>query len=325
MKPRPYKSMSPRKVLLIRQLIVGTMIAAFFGMLIMSVWYVTRLQSLTLSQVTVRGGETITPSEIETIVKNELAGNYLKLIPHSFAFAYPHQKVTEKIKENDRINHLSIVRSGGTELVVEFDEYLPHALWCKESDDTSCFFVDETGYSFSNAPVLKGGSFLRLTSIGREPSEHTQAFESEQYQRVDELIKTFAERKWIVTKVEIDAASDAYMTIAGGGEFKVSLKQPAEETVDNLATVLGSEQFAHLQPGNFEYIDLRFGSKVFVNEETIDNGGQGTTTLQAGDGAGAEAPAPTEAPAAAPIYASEPADDSTAVMITDIPDEETEE
>lgn len=324
MKPRPYKSMSPRKVLLIRQLIVGTMIAAFFGMLIMSVWYVTRLQSLTLSQVTVRGGETIAPSEIEAIVKNELSGNYLKLIPHTFAFAYPHKKVTDKIKENDRVNHLSIVRSGGTELVVEFDEYLAHALWCKEGDDTNCFFVDEAGYSFSKAPSLKGGSFLRLTSIGREPGEHVQAFETEQYKRVGELTAAFAEQKWLVSKVEIDAASDAYMTIVGGGEFKVSLKQPANETVANLTTVLGSEQFAHLEPGNFEYIDLRFGSKVFVNEETIDNGGAGTSTPQAGEGAGADAPAPDDS-TSAPIYASEPAEQSTAVMITDLPDTEEPE
>ena len=27
------------------------------------------------------------------------------------------------------------------------------------------------------------------------------------------------------------------------------------------------QNFRHLQPDNFQYIDLRFGNKVFVNEE----------------------------------------------------------
>ena len=157
--------MTPRTILLIRQIIVGTMIAAFFGMLLTSVWYFTRLDSVTLSTITVNGGETIAHKDIEDIVRSELGGSYLKLVPFSFAFSYPHEKLIAKIKENDRINHLTILRSGGTELVVEFDEYLAHALWCKESDGTSCFFIDETGYSFAAAPALKGGSFLRLAEI----------------------------------------------------------------------------------------------------------------------------------------------------------------
>lgn len=321
MAQRPYRSMTPRTILLIRQIIVGTMIAAFFGMLLTSVWYFTRLDSVTISTITVNGGETIAHTEIEEIVRRELGGSYLKLVPYTFAFSYPHEKVMAKIKENDRINHISVMRSGGTELIVEFEEYLPHALWCKETDSTSCFFIDENGYSFAVAPTLKGGSFLRLASIGKDPSLHTAAFPEVQYHVVGELVKAFAEAKWEVTKVEIDAAGDAYMSIVGGGEFKVSLKQPAKETVDNLLTVLGSEQFAHLTPGNFDYIDLRFGSKVFVNEETIDKGGQGTSTPQASDGAGADAPAPEATPqeepvAPAPTYASEPPDESTAVTIT---------
>ena len=133
-------------------------------------------------------------------------------------------------------------------------------------------------------------------------------------------MKAFSDAKWEVTKVEIDSAGDAYMTIVGGGEFKVSLKQPAKETVDNLLTVLGSEQFAHLTPGNFDYIDLRFGSKVFVNEETIDRGETGSSTPPIANGAGAGAPAsepaPQEAQPPASTYASEPADESTAVTIT---------
>lgn len=298
------------------------MIAAFFGMLITSVWYITRLDSLTLKTITVHGGETIAPSDVEAIVRQELSGSYLKLIPHTFAFTYPEQTIISKIHAIERIKNLSVVRSGGTELVIEFDEYLPHALWCKEQDETHCFFLDENGYSFASAPELKGGSFIRFASIGKDPALHTQAFATEQYHVAAELVDAFANAKWLVSKIQIDAAGDAYMTIVGGGEFKVSLKQSPKETVDNLTTVVGSEQFAHLSPGNFEYIDLRFGSKVFVNEETIDRGATSTSTPAGNDAGGGELPAPTDADQATPppVYASEPADNSTAVTITNLPD-----
>ena len=42
-----------------------------------------------------------------------------------------------------------------------------------------------------------------------------------------------------------------------------------EQTVANLETVLTAPAFTDLSPGNFSYIDLRFGNKVFVNEEQI--------------------------------------------------------
>ena len=254
------------------------MIAAFFGMLITSVWYVTRLQSMTISTVTVTGGETIPHEQIEAIVRSKIDGSYLKVVPRAFAFTYPEQDIINSIKQLERIKSLSVVRSGGNEVVVQFDEYTPHALWCKDGQSEGCFFLDENGYSFSPAPSLKGGSFLRLVSIGKDPATHTQAFDEGQYHTAEELVGLFANSKWEVSKVQIDGVGDSYFTVIGGGEFKVSLKQSTKETLDNFKTVTGSEQFAHLKPGNFEYIDLRFGSKVFVNEETIIAGEQSTST-----------------------------------------------
>ncbi len=272
MKPRPYKSISPSTVLLIRQIIVGVMIIAFFGMLITSVWYLTRLETFTINKVTVTGGETIPHEQIEAIVKSKLDGAYLKIVPRVFAFTYPEADIINSIKEIERIKNLTVVRSGATEVVVTFDEYEPHALWCKNNETEGCFFLDDSGYSFTTAPSLSGGSFLRMVTIGKDPSIHAQAFDTEQYKAAQELVTVLADAKWPISKAEIDAAGDGFLTVAGGGQFKITLKQSAKETVDNLMTVLGSEKFKHIKPGNFEYIDLRFGEKVFVNEETIQSG-----------------------------------------------------
>lgn len=247
------------------------MIAAFFGMLIISVWYGTRIDALTISTVTVKGGETIQHAEVERIVRSKLEGTYVRLVPKTFAFTYPHDAILKEVHAIHRVKNVQVTRVGGNELLVEFDEYVPHALWCNHSESSGCYFLDENGYSFAPAPTLLGGAFLRFVSIGKDPAEHTQAFEQYEYTRVHELVRALAEAKWFVDKAEVDAAGDAFLTIVDGGLFKVSLKQSPQETVANLLTVLGSDKFAHIKPGNFEYIDLRFGEKVFVNEVTIDN------------------------------------------------------
>jgi len=41
-------------------------------------------------------------------------------------------------------------------------------------------------------------------------------------------------------------------------------------TVNNLNVVLTSDEFTDIQPGGFQYIDLRFGNKVFVNETPVE-------------------------------------------------------
>lgn len=316
MKPRPYKSISPSTVLLIRQIIVGVMILAFFGMLIISVWYVTRLDFFTINKVTVIGGETIPHGEIEDIVKGRLDGAYLKIVPRRFAFTYPEVDITDSVKKVERIKNLSVVRSGATEVVVTFDEYVPHALWCKENQTDGCFFLDEGGYSFAAAPSLSGGSFLRMVTIGKDPALHTQAFDAQQYKSAEELVVALAEAKWPVSRAEIDAAGDGFLTVVGGGQFKITLKQSAKETVDNLLTVLGSEKFAHIKPGNFEYIDLRFGSKVFVNEETIRPGDVASSTPPFGSGTQlATTPAPAPA-AAATLAAKKPATTTAEAVAT---------
>jgi cell division septal protein FtsQ len=282
-----------------RQIIVGLMIFAFFGMLIISVWYGTRVSAATISTVTIKGGETIPHENVEAIVRARLDGAYLKLVPKTFAFTYPHDDIEAGVREIKRIKNLSIVRLGGTEILVEFDEYLPHALWCAGSSSDGCFFLDDAGYSFSPAPSLTGGSFMRFVAIGRSPSEHVQAFSPEDYNKVQELVTLMSEVGWHVEKAEVDAAGDAFLKIVDGGEFKVTLKQTAKETVDNLTTVLNSEKFAHIKPGNFEYVDLRFGDKVFVNEVTLETTASSTMTSN-----GSTSPATTSNITSAPAEES---------------------
>lgn len=78
-----------------------------------------------------------------------------------------------------------------------------------------------------------------------------------------------------VMQIETDTAGDVFYILAGGGEFKATLRDDATKVFDNLRAILASDEFKDVRPGNFQYIDLRFGNKVFVNEET---GGVGSST-----------------------------------------------
>ena len=80
--------------------------------------------------------------------------------------------------------------------------------------------------------------------------------------------------------IERVSEEEVHYHIAGGGILKTTVLQDVDETIENLSAVLGTEDFNHLAPGNFKYIDLRFGSKIFINEETASSTATSTASVE---------------------------------------------
>ena len=261
------KRIDPNTIVLLKHIGVGILVLTVTALIVTGIWYGTRVQALTITDIQVKGGETIEHSEVESTLKAVLEGTYLGLVPRKFAWFYPELDMRASLDGIDRMHNLTIERVGGTELVVSFDEYVPEALWCMSATSDECLFLDETGYAFGKAPVLSGSSFLRFSKTEQPTKLHTLVTATDSFTALRSLTELLAERSWFISNIEVDQVGDAFLQVAGGGELKVTLSQTPAETVENLFVVLGSETFAHIAPGNFQYIDLRYGNKVFVNEE----------------------------------------------------------
>lgn len=256
------------------QVIVGIVLAIMIALIVTAIWYVTRIESLQIKEVDVIGGETIPQSTISGMVDDELSGTYLHLIPKRFAPLYPKQAIAERIRKLDRIKNVD-VEEKDQKVTVAFEEYIPYALWCEKADAPACLFIDQDGYAFAEAPELEGSAFIRFVHEGIAPAKDTSGFDP-QFMRdtrrfVDLLHDQLSLYVTIVTKID---PYDITYTVAGGGDLKVSQSMPIDRTFSNLKTVLTSEEFSHLAPGSFRYIDLRFGDKIFLN----DHVGTGTTS-----------------------------------------------
>ena len=69
---------------LVWQFVYGGIAITVVVLLGYGVWYVTRLPALTLTEVEVKGGETVSHEELKSIVREELRGSYLFLVPKRF-------------------------------------------------------------------------------------------------------------------------------------------------------------------------------------------------------------------------------------------------
>jgi cell division septal protein FtsQ len=270
MQQRRKRQLNPDTVVLLKRIFTGVLAISFVSLLVTAVWYGTRVKILTINAVEVSGGETIKHEDVKTLVQQKLDGVYLGIVPLRFAWFYPYKEIYETLEGVDRIHNVTINRTNGTTLSISFDEYIPNSLWCESVGSDVCLFLDDFGYAFAPAPKLSGGSFLRFVLSGQSIKLNESFASSQIFNELLRLTKLLAEHNWFVSSVELDQVGDVFLHLSDGGELKVTIKRPSEEMVNNLIAVLASPEFAHLKPGNFQYIDLRFGDKVFVKEkETV--------------------------------------------------------
>lgn len=275
-KPRPT---APQPNVLRKQIVTGVLIASALALVVTAINKISHLESKQITGVEVIGGRTIPKSQIEQIVNETLVGDYYRLIPKRFVFTYPEHTITENILRLDRVKSAKVTLKDTT-VVVVFEEHIPMALWCTESD-VQCHFIDQSGLAFALAPELSGGAFIRYAESGREPEKGTVGF-GKDFLSANELFteQLQSELGLYVTHIVKAGDYDTEYTVSGGGVIKVSQTVDLEQSFKNLRSILQSEDFIHLESGTFQYIDLRFGDKVFVNEE-VGSADSASSSLQA--------------------------------------------
>lgn len=269
-KKKRRRTVDPATRQLVLQIIGGIILFSLVLLLLTGVWYGSRVSTLTLHTITVEGGQTISHEQVRIAVAGTLEGNYFGLVPKRFAWTYPQESAILAAAAISRVKDPVVQRISGTELRVVIDEYIPFALWCKEEKDgEGCYFIDKEGVAFAVAPDLEGSSMYRFHSLGKEPAINESLRDRETLGSIvlvaESLESDFA---MPISEIELDMVGDVFYKVVGGGEIKMTTSQSPTKVIENLALVLSTDDFTTLKAGTFQYIDLRFGNKVFVNDTT---------------------------------------------------------
>lgn len=250
--------------------IISLLVVLLIGV---GLWYVVRLDAFTIRTVTVEGGDTINQEDIRMRAQVLLDGTYGFFIPRRFTYMYPHEDIEQMVKNTPRVSRAQVSLASNNELFISINEHVPHALWCTEAPEegaADCLFVSSAGFPFAEAPSLSGSTFLRYVTEGRQP-EIGAPFMSVEYLRVSEEFSRVLAREYgmHVYAIYETRQGDVHYRIRGGGEILVPRVADMQKIFENLNSILTSEEFGHLRPGNFSYIDLRFGNKIFVKQPVV--------------------------------------------------------
>ena len=225
-----------------------------------------------INQVSLTGGVILTEKEKQNSNLKFMDGSYCLLFQKNNTFLFPKDKLEDHLKENfKRIDTIEISKKGLTALSIEIKERTPFAVWCKglpsSLDIEDCYFMDNNSTIFAKAPNFSGDAYFKYygdVSLG-DPIGIEYMASSTKFAEISDFVKnveTLSIRPIYIIEREDD---DFALVLSGGGQVYFDTKESLYKTAQNLSALLRTDGLKNLDRENLpvEYIDLRFGNKLF--------------------------------------------------------------
>jgi hypothetical protein len=211
--------------------------------------YFLRNPKFEITKIEIEGNEIISASELEQYVSNQLAGTLLGLVHKNNKFVYAKQSMkADLVKKYPRLKVVSMDVTGG-DLNVKIEEHSERYLYCLRGG--ACKYISEEAKIFGQAPTSTQDKMVTFNS-------------ALSYDSPEEVI-TFVLESIGIPIVSIDKRSGNKSVVhtALGFEIRYDSTEDAGVILKRLGLALSGDALPREKWTTLEYIDLRFGLKVF--------------------------------------------------------------
>jgi hypothetical protein len=267
-----------------------------FGTFIGLGTYFSRLDDLNIDQIEISGIKTVEKNQVEQSVQAEISENYLWLFPKTNVLIYPKKDIRIALQNDfSRLTDIDLSLKDKKTLLVSVSEREPAYLWCgmtlpdeaSELEENKCYFMDREGYIFDEAPYFSGEVYFKLYGpIENENAPVGSYFSPKYFTQLISFKDTVMDMGIEPVMLNLLAGGDVEMFLAKKGANDRGPKiifQPnadLENVAENLQAALSTEPLLSGMKNKYsklEYIDLRFGNKVyfkFSGQSEPASGGQ---------------------------------------------------
>ena len=237
-----------------------------------AVSYASYLPRFTVGELRVTGATTVPQALVKDYAETQLYdGSYRFLSPQNIFLYNPARLAREIAGFFPRIRSVQVTRDSmfATAVTVAVSERQPYALWCLDASRASCYQMDSDGFIFadaggaaSSAPASPSGYvfFGGLDASAQNPIGHS--FSAAHLPSILALLQLLAQSSLAPTGAAVVNGQDFIVPLAAGYYLKASFGEDPRQLVSNLQLVLSSDTLAGKED-QLEYVDLRFGDKVY--------------------------------------------------------------
>jgi hypothetical protein len=250
------------------------------GLAIAFLSYLSRIDRLNIDAIEITGNKIIETEEIKEVVEKEILGYYIWVFPKSNIFLYPKNHIQKTLNQRfKRLRNIAFSMRDRKILEISVTERVPKYTWCgttlpeSNTDNGICYFLDETGYIFDEAPYFSGEVYFKLYGPVNlaDDSPAGSYFSSDIFQKLISFKEILENLELKPMALYVQEKGDAKMylsSVASSVDPEIIFKKDAdfEKIAENLEAALTTEPLQtdfKKKYSTLQYIDLRFGNKVY--------------------------------------------------------------
>ena len=230
--------------------------------------FLSRLPALRIAEVRVEGVAEPFTGEIAARARAELSGAYGFLVPKSNSFLYPREALAAAILDAfPRLASAKLERDGLTALTIRVAPRTAAALWCG-GPSSHCYAIDHSGVIYEEVPPEENSALLVIRG-GRGAAEPVggSLLTPERFRELLSFALYLKDRGLAADALAITPEGDYRFGLSGGAELRLAGTQAFGIVRENFEAVLSSDDFKKKSLAGLEYIDLRFGNKIYYREK----------------------------------------------------------
>ena len=237
---------------------IGLPVVFFVGLI-----FISRAGFLQIKNFQIKGAETLSTENIKDTALKLTYGKWLFLIPKSNIVLFNKDKLASALMANfPRIEKVDVSKQFfGQDVNLSIVERKESFLWCSEAD--GCFSMTQDGLVFASSDVALAESGKVIFKGVLEGNPLMKNFATPQeMQNYLKMIETFKNAKVVVADINVESADKAVVkTNVGDVIFnpeETNLSISAQNAMLLINEIKSKNPSAH-----FNYIDTRFGNKMF--------------------------------------------------------------
>lgn len=265
-KPLRARRMRARGVLLVCVFLAGVFL---FGLY----WFFTN-PKFYVSRILIEGAKTVSPADIENSIRAYGALSVAGIFSRSHYLLFSSSKVEKIIQEQfPRIRDIDVKKEFSGEIRVTLTERTPWGSVCAglppsappgetNNREGSCVFIDESGFAFEKAPYFFGALTKKIFVDSENLSIGTTIIPAQYIAMYESFKDALSPVGIAVTSLAFLKDAPRDIRIYSGGWYTIVDRDAAAADIASvLKPLLETELSGKLS--SVEYIDARFGNKVF--------------------------------------------------------------
>jgi len=248
-----------KKKRFIKKLTFLFLIPLFIFVSIIALFYIPYFK---IKKISIEGNSSLDQEKITAEISKYLNDKQFKIFPRDNILILSKKEIINNLLEKfPRLKTVSLIKNFPNSISLKVTEHNSEALFCFKNKDDGCAFIDQDGFVFEKAPYFSPGVYLTFLEEATSTWKlNFQVIPEEQFKKLIDFKNLLAGEGIKILQIIIKKEGIYELQTNEGWSILLNEKNDSQLTYQNLKTTL--DQIKDKRK-NLDYIDLRFGNKVF--------------------------------------------------------------